>query len=240
MTFTLTKQSGGGYTIVNGTNYIGLPSSNSASLSLGTTNKTEWTVSQGVNGTFRFTNPGYTSRGLVYRAGTTNAFSGYALSNATSSSTEYFDIELFKYVEQAASSFDLVNDFVGNYMHMNDVSIGNESDTGACKGESGYYLTAKKAWNAMVNDYEGEDNLQTVFQNSFEDAYARYNAWAVACNDAAPFDGNDTVVSPIRSSAIIMSINNDTSSVVTIIIMVSLVSLTAIGGYFFIRKRKEQ
>ena len=54
-----------------------------------------WTIMEGTNGTFRLVS-GTSGRGLIYRGSTTNRFGGYALSNATATSTEYYDIELFK------------------------------------------------------------------------------------------------------------------------------------------------
>ena len=54
-----------------------------------------WTIEAGTNGTFRLVS-GTSGRGLIYRGSTTNKFGGYSLSNATATSTEYYDIELFK------------------------------------------------------------------------------------------------------------------------------------------------
>ena len=194
----------------------------------------DWTITTATHGTFRLAS-GTSGRGLHARTGTTNKFGGYSTGNVNG--TEYYDVELFKYVEGGAqSSFDLVSEFVSNYMHMNDVSIGNNNDTGACKGENGYYLTAKRAWNAMSTSYEGEDNLVNVFETSFADAYARYMAWASAVGDAAPFTGTT-----IQASAKILPniLGNESGTTVSIIVIISMVSLTAIGGYFFLKRRKE-
>lgn len=197
----------------------------------------DWTITTATHGSFRLASK-TSGRGLHARTGTFNQFGGYSSGNVDGK--EYYDIELFKYVEGGAkSSFDLISEFVSNYMHMSDVSIGNHNDTGACKGDSGYYLTAKRAWNDMVDAYEGEDDLETVFRTSFEDAYARYMAWADAMNDAAPFDGYDEVHTA-KASAIFDFVDNESGLMPAIIVIVSLVSITAIGGYFFIRKRKEQ
>ena len=89
--------------------------------------------------------------------------------------------------------FSLVKDFVTDNMHMSDVSLDNNSDTNACRGENGYYLTAKRAWNTKAAAYEGEEDLEAVFRTKFADAYNRYLAWASACGDSAPFDGNDNI-----------------------------------------------
>lgn len=194
----------------------------------------DWTITTATYGTFRLES-GTSGRGLHARTGTTNKFGGYSTGNVNG--TEYYDVELFKYEEAQADSFELVNTFVANYMHMNDVSIGNNNDTGACKGESGYYLTAKRAWNAMVDSYTGEDNLQTVFSTSFEDAYARYLAWADACGDATPFDGKDEIAS---ANVLFKNAISSNTAAITIVVIISMISLSTLCGYFLLRKRKEQ
>ena len=56
-----------------------------------------WNVSEGTKGTFRFTSKATDTRGLIFRAGSSNQFGGYAVSNVTSTTnTEYFDIDLYE------------------------------------------------------------------------------------------------------------------------------------------------
>ena len=55
-----------------------------------------WTVSEGVQGVFRFTSTATDSRALAFRAGSSNQFGGYAVSNISATSTEYFDIDLYE------------------------------------------------------------------------------------------------------------------------------------------------
>lgn len=88
---TITKN-GTSFSISSGTKYLKY----SSSTNLGTQNTAyNWTISEGVNGTFRATS-GTSGRGILYRTGSYNQFGGYSLGNATSTSDEYFDIELFK------------------------------------------------------------------------------------------------------------------------------------------------
>ena len=134
--------------------------------------------------------------------------------------------------------FILVKDFVTDNMHMSDVSLDNNSDTNACRGENGYYLTAKRAWNTKVAAYEGEEDLEAVFRTKFADAYNRYLAWASACGDSAPFDGNDNIQTRLSAKILSNIIKNDFNTV-AIIVIVSVISVTTIGGYFFLRRRKE-
>lgn len=84
----------GGWSINNGTKYIAYKSSTNLDLQDGAY---KWTIETGTNGSFRL-NSATSGRGCIYRAGDSNVFGGYATSNANATSTEYYDIELFKYV----------------------------------------------------------------------------------------------------------------------------------------------
>ena len=83
--------SGGTYTIENDTHY--LTYSSSTNLGAATTAYT-WSVSQGVNGSWRIASTATNTRGIVFRAKDYNQFGGYALSNAKEGSAEYFDVEI--------------------------------------------------------------------------------------------------------------------------------------------------
>ena len=132
----------------------------------------------------------------------------------------------------AADPDDNVYGFISNYMKMGDTSLAGDGN-GACK-DSGYYLNAKIALNDLTS---GE---KSAFQNNtgskYTAALARYNKWAVANNDAAPFDGYDEVHTTLRSASVFAT--TETSNTVAIIVIVSITSVGAIAGYFFIRKRR--
>ena len=89
---TITK-SGSYYTIQSGTSYLKYNSStNLASTEIAY----NWTIGEGTNGSFRVASVSTDARGLVYSAGSTNKFGGYALSNISANGSSYFDLELFK------------------------------------------------------------------------------------------------------------------------------------------------
>lgn len=89
--YTFTKISDGVFSIKTGTTYLTYASSSN----LGTSNSAySWTISTGTKGSWRIASTNTTSRGIVYRAGTTNQFGGYALSNITANGTEYYDVEI--------------------------------------------------------------------------------------------------------------------------------------------------
>ena len=125
-----------------------------------------------------------------------------------------------------------VQGFIDTNMHMNDYT----ESLGYCNdNEHHYYLTAKQQYNALT------DNQKVAFQQnaSYTDARERYLAWAGFNNDAAPYDGNDTVVSKINESASFLEVANNSNNTTIIITVISVLSLTALGGFFFIKKRKE-
>ncbi len=86
---TLTKTDGG-YTIYNGTKYLAYASGTNFGAD---SNAYEWSITEGINGSYRITSNGVTTRGLVYRSGSFNQFGGYALTNVTAESVEYYDLE---------------------------------------------------------------------------------------------------------------------------------------------------
>lgn len=89
--YTFTKISNGVFSIKTGTTYLTYASSTN----LGTSNSAySWTISKGTKGSWRIASTNTTARGIVYRAGTTNQFGGYALSNITANGTEYYDVEI--------------------------------------------------------------------------------------------------------------------------------------------------
>lgn len=89
--YTFTKISDGVFSIKTGTTYLIYASSTD----LGTSNSAySWTISKGTKGSWRIASTNTTTRGIVYRAGTTNQFGGYALSNITLNGTEYYDVEI--------------------------------------------------------------------------------------------------------------------------------------------------
>jgi hypothetical protein len=118
-------------------------------------------------------------------------------------------------------------------MRMGDTALaGNGSD--ACKN-SGYYLAAKVALSKLSqserNSFRDDDN------SKYTAALARYNAWARANHDANPFDGKDEIAS--ANSLFGNTITNSTAVVATVII-ISVISLSTLCGYFLLRKRKEE
>ena len=70
---------------------------------------------------------------------------------------------------------------------------------------------------------------------AFADGWKRLQAWATANGDS--LNGSNQLAA---ASFVTFGVDSDFGGTVTIISIVSLISVTAIGGYFFLRKRKEQ
>lgn len=139
---------------------------------------------------------------------------------------------------EAKTDKEYVQDFVDLYMHMDDYT----ENKGWCSdGEHSYYLTAKVGYNSIIYGIAAREALWTG-DSDFAAAKLRYETWAVKNNDNDPYDGNDTVVDKIdqnKSKIIFESVLGQNSNTVAIIVIISMISVTAIGGYFFLRKRKE-
>ena len=82
---------GANYTIYNGTNYLKYASSTNLGAS---SSEYLWTISEGVNGSWRIASVDTPARGVVYRTDDYNQFGGYAVSNAKEGSTSYYDVEI--------------------------------------------------------------------------------------------------------------------------------------------------
>ncbi len=158
-----------------------------------------------------------------YMGGNASAYGCYL--NTNNAISIYVDVE---------NNVDL---FVAGYMHTEieydadpELPINN---TGNCDSQ-GWYLAAKRVLVGMGSDYISEFQTNGKYTN----ALARYSAWALACGDASPFAGDDIV--PAQGAKNITELVAGSSNIATIMIVVSLISITAIGGYFLLKKRKEQ
>ena len=125
--------------------------------------------------------------------------------------------------------------FIDTYLHWedyhNDHVTGDTTGDGSCegyyKGENG----AKAGFNAL--------NLHQRQLFSGNSAYAaewaRLSAWATANGDT--LNASSQLAQSSKISPLVNIINENTNTV-AIIVVISMVSVTAIGGYFFIKKRK--
>ncbi len=90
--------------------------------------------------------------------------------------------------------------FVTNYMHPEIAAT--DAGSGLCAGETGYYATAKTAYEALSN------GAKILFQNdsSYSDMKARYTAWAAANGDNGSKSGIRAVVSDDGTNYVIPTV----------------------------------
>ena len=96
------------------------------------------------------------------------------------------------------------------------------------------YSEAKTAFNNLTE----AERLLFVTQSEYADAYARLVKWAAANHETIGTDnsGNTNV---LKASQYGFVVSNDAKSITSVII-VSVISLSAVAGFFLLRKRKEQ
>lgn len=135
---------------------------------------------------------------------------------------------ILRYSEAAhADDMTAINAFANNSLHMNDYS----DNHGYCNdNEHHYYLTAKAAFNALT------DNQKVAFRHDhgFADARARFEAWAAFNNDAAPYDGNNGI-----STSLPLSVLSNNSSAMGIVIIISILAISALGFGLTLKKKRQ-
>lgn len=151
----------------------------------------------------------------------------------TSSSVGY--ITLFrKNSSPINSNYDIFDNFVTEYMHFNDVEIDNNSDTGECRGESGYYRTAIGAFNNL-----SFEQRSLIVDSRYSDTFNRLYAWALA-------NGEELNMDTVQFEALkknftnnnvdIFSTENDSSLI--ILFVVCTLGAGALSAFYLMKKKK--
>ncbi len=175
-----------------------------------------WTIS-GTTGEFVIKAKINTAKSVndTLRRNGTYGFAPYSASTGTA-------INLFKLNQ---TSTELAADFVNQYLYIGDTNY-EGAGTGLCVSDS-TYETAKQGLLGY-----GLDIIEEFKSNSdFDAAQARYEAWALANGDAAPYSQASS-----SSRAFLVNVNNDSMSLV-IIVSVGLM-VTAIS-YALLNKKKK-
>ncbi len=124
-----------------------------------------------------------------------------------------------------------VDNFISTYMHMADYDpdLDNSEGTNACLGQSGYYITAKNALTsltaAQIALFQSDDG--------YNSAQARYEAWAFAYGDSTPYGVQ------VSNAKFGFNFNVDNNAAIFALVAISMVTMTVVGAYFFLRKKKE-
>ena len=132
---------------------------------------------------------------------------------------------------------EMVSNFVRDYMHMSYDEGGVHGSTGgdgSCKSQ-GWYTSAKTNYNKLFDPQKSLFNSESKYSA----AKQRLIDWAVA-NDEVFNPSAYTFTANSGAKALLANVIGENTNTVAIIVIISLVSVTAIGGYFFLKKRREQ
>ena len=127
-------------------------------------------------------------------------------------------------------SVDAIQGFIDVFMHMNSYDTNN----GYCADNSHHYYADAKA--AFSNQLSAAQRQTFCTSSAYASAYARLSSWAD--NNGDKIDTNYSLVQKSNINLFGFSSSENTNTI-AIIVIISMVSVTAIGGYFFIRRRKE-
>ena len=116
--------------------------------------------------------------------------------------------------------------FIDKYMKFETKWLDDEG-TGQCKA-SGWYSSAKSAFSTKTS-------AQKTKILEHDPTKYRMQDWAKANGETFNISTGSFASSP----NVLPIVSNENANIVVIIVIISLVSVTAIGGFFFIRKRKE-
>lgn len=136
------------------------------------------------------------------------------------------------YARYTQDSRDVVLQFVGIELHfdVDVISTSNVSDTGACRGETGYYEVAKAKYLSLNN---AQKKIFCEY-SEFATARARFIAWANANGE----DINLSTYAIVQQSSKIVPAN-DSSDTVNIVIIISAVSLLSFVALIVIKRKKK-
>lgn len=135
----------------------------------------------------------------------------------------YINSITFEFVGGSETSTSLADYILGLIPDRSDV-------TGLCEGTNGNYEAAKTRYIAA------NATVRAEFQNSSDETVAaareRYVQWAAIYGDSTPFDTTYALSSR-------MPFANKNNSAIVLTVVLASVLLVTLGGYFLLRKKKE-
>lgn len=127
--------------------------------------------------------------------------------------------------------------FIDTYLHMDDYE-GTEGQAGPgwCKDEEHNYYGKNTTTGAKYAFNSLNANQRKLFttNSAYLAEWTRLQAWAAANGESL---NSSSMLAAARISPFTNIVSN--TNTITVIVIISMISVTAIGGYFFLRKRKE-
>lgn len=156
-----------------------------------------------------------------------STYASYAANSTTATSGTAHPV-LFKMTGSTVKT--AVTSFANTSLKMNDPAYEGDIETPNCASN---YSAMKSAYTAL------SDAEKNVFQYSddYSAARARMLNWAKANGETFTY-GAESPFATARYN-VLPIIGDQNTNTVAIIVIISIVSVTAIGGYFFLRRRKE-
>ena len=198
-----------------------------------------WSLSAtGVNGgLFVIENASGSSRALCYQIGT-GTFGAYATSNLGEGKTDYLSIDIYKVV--TITSSDKLSGLTctgtgGNNSDQvwsslqtafNNLSIGVKAYY-----KHATYVVTGHGTETVVTATNNTDSDIAQFMAKYDDIISKY--------EITDFINRSSIIGR-HGRLSILGISKEAISNTAIIVTISLISVAAIGGYFFLRKKKEQ
>ena len=152
----------------------------------------------------------------------------------TQNSSNRINIQSVKLYSETTTEVDITSTedcvgletFIDTYMHMDYVqNLGYCSDS-----EHHYYSTAKSAFNELNTHQRSLFTSNSAYQSEWD----RLSTWASKNGDSL----NNNNLLAARGDLNIFNINKNTN-IVGIIIIISVISVSSIGAYFMLKRRKE-
>ena len=124
--------------------------------------------------------------------------------------------------------------YIDTYLHMSDYT----TSQGWCKDEEHNYYGKNTETGAKYHFNQLNLHQRTLLSSNsaYADEWERLSAWAAANGESL---NGSTILAARTGISPLVNIIGENTNTVAIIVIISMVSVTAIGGYFFLRKRKE-
>ena len=146
--------------------------------------------------------------------------------------TNQKSIALYKLEEVTKTNAQLAQEFVDNFMHMDDISTSNTLDTGECRGVSGYYANAKSAFFALTKE------VRLLVATNHQEAFARLQAWARANGEEIVINSGDYVVSKASNFLLVHDTNKISHLLAILSAVLTALTIVILSSYVY-KKRKQ-